>query len=206
MSQREDKNGESDRNYRINTLVYWGATEDYPYSMTEAELEILVLAVKSGNADAFTRLYQHFNLPMRKYAIARVNDLMVADDLVQNVWLKISKRVVTLNDVSLFRSWLYKALRWEIIDWARQSSKELVTNDFVEECSDDMTPKQTSYALPALKKLNENERDTAELFYLNDLSVREISLIVGVPVGTVKSRLHRAREQLKQHMDNLDEE
>lgn len=206
MFQREDKNGETHRNYSVNTLVYRGVVEDYPYSMTEAELEILVLAVKSGNTRAFSRLYQHYHLPMRKYAVARVNDLMVADDLVQNVWLKISRRVMTLNDVSLFRSWLYKALRWEVIDWAKQSSKEVVTNDFVAQSSEDMLPIQTSYALPALKKLDEKERDTAELFYLNDLSVREISLIVGVPVGTVKSRLHRAREQLKQHIDNSHEE
>lgn len=206
MFQREDKNGETHRNYRVHTSVYWGHFADYPYGMTEAELEILVLAVKSGNSEAFTVLYRHYQLPMRKYAVARVNDPMVADDLVQNVWLKISKRVMTLNDVSLFRSWLYKALRWEIIDWAKQSRKEIVTNEFVEQSCEDMVPKTTSYVLPALKKLDDNERDTAELFYLNDLSVGEISLIVGVPVGTVKSRLHRAREQLKRHIDNSYEE
>lgn len=174
--------------------------------MIKAELEILVLAVKSGDTRAFSRLYQHYHSPMRKYAVVRVNDLMVANDLVQNVWLKISKRVMKLNDVSLFRSWLYKALRWEIIDWAKQSSKEVVTNEFVEQSTEDMVPKPTSYALPAQKNLDENECDTAELFYLNDLSVREISLIVGVPVGTVKSRLHRAREKLKQDIDNSYEE
>ena len=75
--------------------------------MKAAEIELLVLHAKAGNPEAFTSLYKHFHLPMRKYAISRVTDQMVADDLVQNVWIKVSKRVVSLNDVSLFKSWLY---------------------------------------------------------------------------------------------------
>jgi len=44
-----------------------------------------------------------------------------------------------------------------------------------------------------------------ELFYLNDMSVREIALIISVPIGTVKSRLHRARAQLKHQIVNLNQ-
>jgi RNA polymerase sigma factor (sigma-70 family) len=48
-----------------------------------------------------------------------------------------------------------------------------------------------------LQQLDSSERETAELYYVNDLSVREVSLVLGVPEGTIKSRLHRARNTLK---------
>jgi len=53
-----------------------------------------------------------------------VKDSMIAEDLVQNVWLKVTKRLKRLNDISLFRSWLFRALRWEILDWLK--SKKII--------------------------------------------------------------------------------
>ncbi|MGB2427727.1 MAG: RNA polymerase sigma factor [Alteromonas sp.] len=167
--------------------------------MIEAEIEILVLELQAGRRTALGELYQHFHVSMRKYAVLRVGDAMIAEDLVQNVWLQVAKRVMRLRDVSLFRSWLFKALRWEIIDWQRKATKEVPSlrspETTVSNGGDD-----ASYVLPLLAKLAYEEREMVELYYLNDMSVREISLIVDVPMGTVKSRLHRAREQLKQHI------
>lgn len=165
--------------------------------MLDAQLEILVLAAQSGEANAMASLYRHFFLPMRKYAVLRVSDVMVADDMVQNVWLKVAKRIRILNDVSLFRSWLYKALRWEIVDWQRKTSKEVVTHEFVETAAGHAENVGSGCSVECLKQLASDERDIAELYYISDLSVREISLIVGIPQGTVKSRLSRAREQLR---------
>ena len=59
--------------------------------------------------------------------------------------------------------------------------------------------------LPMLKELTHEDREVVELFYLNDMSVREIALIISVPIGTVKSRLHRARAQLKHQIVNLNQ-
>lgn len=165
--------------------------------MLDAQLEILVLEAQSGEVKAIARLYGHFYVPMRKYAVLRVNDVMVADDLVQNVWLKVAKRLRILQDASLFRSWLYKALRWEITDWQRKFSKEVLTSEFSEAVSENAEVAESGTTLALLKQLGPDEKDIAELFYISDLSVREISLIVGVPQGTVKSRLSRVREQLR---------
>lgn len=169
--------------------------------MNETEIEILVLEAQAGSKGAFAKLYEHFLLPMRKFAYLRVHDSMIADDLVQNVWLKVSRRMLRLNDVSLFRSWLYKALRWEIIDWFRKSNKELSFENHDWELASTTSNNESYEIIRILGALDSMEREVAELYYLNDLCIREIALTLDIAEGTVKSRLHRARAQLKQKLN-----
>ena len=165
-------------------------------NMTAEEIELLVIDMKLGNSQAFNKLYQHFELQMKRYAYFRVADLMTAEDLVQNVWCKVSHRINGLNDSTLFRSWLYRALRWEIIDWLRKQNRfpqqELFETDFAP-----ITPDRELLDIPVLlKQLACEEREVVELYYLCDLSVHETALALNVVMGTVKSRLHRARIKL----------
>lgn len=174
--------------------------------MNETEVEILVLEAQLGNRQALDKLYREFNLPMKKYAVARVKDGMVAEDLVQNVWIKLTKRILRLNDVSLFRSWLYRALRWEINDWFKLQAKEDIVEQPALQGNDDtqVDKSQIDKLHPLINLLGSlpfNEREVAELYYQHDLSIREISLITCVAQGTVKSRLHRARQQLKRMLE-----
>ncbi len=166
--------------------------------MKPEQIEVLVLDVQQGKVQSLELLYKHFIVPMRRFTLIRVKDSMVAEDLVQNVWLKIASRVGRLKDVSLFRSWLYRALRWEIVDWARQSRRTvaLEESEIINESgsSDD---NDVLYMAPLLKHLSNDERDVIELYYLSDLSLRETALTLLVPEGTVKSRLSRARKKLQ---------
>lgn len=162
------------------------------------QIEILVLEVQQGKLQSLELLYKNFILPMRRFTLIRVKDAMVAEDLVQNVWLKIVDRIGRLEDVSLFRSWLYRALRWEIVDWARQSRRTVLLEE-PEISSESGLPDNNDVldVAPLLKKLSSEERDVIELYYLSDLSLRETALALSVPEGTVKSRLSRARRKLK---------
>lgn len=169
--------------------------------LNQYEIEILVIDAKQGEVLAIEMLYRHFVTSMRRFALLRVGDKMVAEDLVQNVWVKISKRLARLNDVSLFRSWLFRALRWEILDWlkSKQHSSTLNTEDM-----DDLVANSAmdiEALVPILQKLESAERDVVELYYLNDLSLIETALALAVPEGTVKSRLHRAREKIRKQIE-----
>ncbi|RUO33756.1 RNA polymerase sigma factor [Aliidiomarina soli] len=173
--------------------------------MDSEQIEVLVLRAQEGKRGAMTALYGHFFTPMKRYAMLRVRDMALAEDLVQNVWLKVGKRLRLMNDARVFRSWLYRALRWEIIDWARRQSK-------VEVASVDSLTAENGYeeaaiaynyrpdiedVAPLLAALKKEEREVMELFYLSELSVNETALVLSIPVGTVKSRLHGAREKLR---------
>lgn len=165
--------------------------------MDPSVVELLVLELQEGNKKAFERLYKEFNQPMRRFAFLRINDQMVAEDVVQNVWIKIGKRVEQLRDVSLFRSWLYRALRWEINDWYR-SQQRLEYRD----AEDKEVPPLRVEILDLkkiLQRLSDEEREVVELFYLSDLSLDETAFVLSLPEGTVKSRLFRARTNLKEY-------
>ena len=78
--------------------------------MDDLEIEILVLEAQMGSRFAVQKLYEQFNHSLKKYAYVRVKNKMIAEDITQNVWLKVYRRINRLNNVSLFKSWLFKAL------------------------------------------------------------------------------------------------
>ncbi|MGQ8364731.1 RNA polymerase sigma factor [Glaciecola sp. 1036] len=165
--------------------------------MKQAKIDLLVLEAQEGKKRALALLYGHFVTPMRRFALMRVKDIMVAEDLVQNVWLKVARRIQRLENVSLFRSWLYRALRWEITDYMRANSKWQQDDSAQDELAETPDMVNLLALAPMIASLPEDEKDVVELFYLNDLSLLEVALVLEVPEGTVKSRLHRARTKLR---------
>lgn len=167
--------------------------------MQNAQIELLVLSMQDGDRRAFGLLYQYFSPQLRRYAMTRVGD--AADDLVQNVWIRIDRDVRKLKDVRVFKSWIYRALRWEIGDWVKHSAQR--QTESLEGVSEPEAPMESepSPLIPMLAGLEQDDREVVELFYLHELSIEEVSLTVGIPLGTVKSRLHRARQTLKANYD-----
>jgi RNA polymerase sigma factor (sigma-70 family) len=174
--------------------------------MRQAQLDLLVLAMRSGDKRAFTLLYQHYHRDLRRFAAYLLANPAVAEDLVQNVWLKVSRRIARLNDPAVFTSWLYRAVRWEVTDYQKQAaSRKQQSIDDAEQISgpgsdyaqqhDDKSDLSKALAL-----LTAEERLVLQLHYLHELELSQIALIVDIPLGTVKSRLHRARQQLQQQL------
>ena len=84
--------------------------------MQQAQLDLLVLAMQDGDKRAFGLLYRHYHRDLRRFAAYLLTDPALAEDVVQNVWLKVGKRIARLNDPAVFTSWLYRAVRWEVLD------------------------------------------------------------------------------------------
>ena len=163
--------------------------------MQNAQIELLVLSMQDGDRRAFSLLYRYFSPQLKRYAVARVGD--ASDDLVHNVWIRIDRDIRKLKDVRVFKSWIYRALRWEIADWVKHSAQS--KTDTLESAPEPVAAieQESSPLLPMLEALNLDEREVVELFYLHEMSIEDMSLTIGIPLGTVKSRLHRARQTLK---------
>lgn len=170
--------------------------------LNQNQIEILVIEAKHGERRALTALYKHFLKPMRRFAYIRTGDVMIAEDLVHNVWLKIDKRLNRLNDVSIFRSWLYRALKWEILDWAKNKSKQAIDNADDIDTFSSQSQFDLNRLIPIYRVLTEKERDVVELYYLNDLSLIETAQALSLAEGTVKSRLSSARYKLRENINN----
>lgn len=167
--------------------------------MQQAQLDLLVLAMQGGDKRAFTLLYRHYHADLRRFAAYLLANPAPAEDVVQNVWLKISQRIGRLQDPAVFTSWLYRAVRWEVKDYKKQAAQRL-TEPFTDQHDAAVTQlKLPDNALAqAIASLPLDVREVVQLYYLHELAQQQIALVLDIPDGTVKSRLHRARNLLHQ--------
>ena len=180
--------------------------------MNQAELDLLVLAAQQGNNKAFGFLFKHFHQPLIGFAFKLSNNKDFANDAVQDTWIKVSKNIRQLNDPRAFRSWLYKLLRWRIIDYQRKLAKESISIDDDSKFNDsneeaiylEEHPQKDETLVMAIERLPAIEKQMIHLFYLQELTISEISIVLDIAAGTIKSRLNRARKMLKQKYENLE--
>jgi len=174
--------------------------------MRQAEHDLRVLEAQAGSRQALDWLVAHHHNDVVRYAYSLCSDLALSRDAVQEAWLTITRRLRRLDDPRAFRSWLYHAVRWRALDAVRQRQRRAET-PIDPLCESEMaTPAEHHderlLALrEALVALPELEHETLELFYGRGLALVEIAHVQEVPVGTVKSRLHRARRQLKDTLE-----
>ncbi len=167
--------------------------------------EWLVLNAQSGKSAAMNQLIKLWYPRFLRYSVGQLRDREAAKDTVQDALMDMAKKITTLKDPAAFPSWAYRIVhrrgvdhqRSEIRRRSRESSNRLTPTS----PSDDVDPipeVDAEMALrTALRGLDGNCYTAVHLYYLHGLSLREISTICCVPVGTVKSRLHTARGLLK---------
>lgn len=174
--------------------------------MEQAELDLIVIEAKLGDDKAFECLYRHFQQAVLRYSYKVHPDRQMTQEANQNTWLKIAKNLPKLNDPRAFRSWLFQTAHWQMLDLLRKQAH--VENKVVDENMDELAvanesalcDKNHSELYQHINCLADIDKQAIHLFYLEELSLQEISIILSVPVGTVKSRLNRARKQLKEKL------
>lgn len=163
--------------------------------MNTSREELLVISAQAGNEAAFAELYQNLYQPLVKFAYKLCGHHDWAQDAVQDVWLDTAKKLRKLQDPKAFRSWMFRAVRWRCIDLARKANKTQ-SLDGQKEATEEIKV-EDSGLLKLIDQLPEVERQAIYLFYLEEMSLAEISIVLEVPQGTLKSRLNRARKHLK---------
>lgn len=169
--------------------------------------ELLVLRCQLGERPAFDTLTTRWAPPLRHHLLRVTGDPDAADDLTQEVWLRVMQGIGRLREAARFRSWLFGIAHRVLMDRLRLRYGAAVDADadpaLIEDAHGDPSGDRESAARDVargLDRLPSIEREVLTLFYLDDLSLAELSQVLGVPVGTVKSRLFRARNLLRQHL------
>jgi RNA polymerase sigma-70 factor (ECF subfamily) len=169
--------------------------------------ELLVLRCQDGEPDAFKRLVARWNMRLRGLVVRLTGNRDAAADLLQDVWLAIVGGLSRLEDPARFRVWAYRIAAHKCADWVRrrgvrrEAAKVLQAEAVAAEAGEPRVETGPADELvrlrAAVRRLPEELRTTISLHYLDGLSVAEVAGVLGVPGGTVKSRLHSARELLK---------
>jgi len=162
----------------------------------------LVLAYQSGNKKAIAILVERWHQKFCKQAYWYTKDKDASKDIAQDSWNIIIHKLNNLNDPEKFGYWALAIVCRKAIDWARKKSKTLkqqkdyhqVLNSFSEENN---ITEDSKKVLLAIKALPDIQQTVLRLFYIESYSLKQISSLLSLSKGTVKSRLFYAREKLK---------
>jgi RNA polymerase sigma factor (sigma-70 family) len=174
------------------------------------EDEWLVVRCQLGERPAFDELVARWGEPVWKYVRSLTNSDEVASEIVQDVWLRVLRGLNRLRDGSKLRAWLFGIARRTLMDRLREHYAAPVMSHV--DVGDLQVPDDTFAAADdieedlaameeALARLPVVEREALTLFYLRELSLGEVADVLDVPIGTVKSRLFRARKLLRREVE-----
>jgi len=182
---------------------------------TDAEalrLLVLVIRCQAGDERAFRQLFDSFAPRTLGYLRGLIGD--AAEDVHQELWLAVYRGIASLSNPRGFRTWLFRATRHRAIDYLRRVKRESelmvdVPLDAVNATDedregDDRADIDTTIAGAAVESLPPPQREVVLLRYEHDMSYAEIALVVGVPIGTVRTRLHHAKRKLQELINRGD--
>lgn len=166
--------------------------------VTDKELE-LVARARLGDKDAFTDFVLYYTPYVYRTAVAFLHDRTEAEDLAQEVFLKVHRSLSQIQDVQAFPAWFKRLITNACLDRLKKQVP-LPTTEINLDRAAPGGPEQWETRLllqEALGSLSPEHREVLTLREWQGYDYQEIAGLLGVPVGTVKSRLHSARAQLK---------
>ena len=181
----------------------------------------LIRRILAGDDTAFTTLVEKYHRSVHALAWRKIGDFHHAEEITQDTFLQAYKKLSTLRNPSQFARWLYVIADRLCIGWLRKQkpampSLEDTRTDIVERLSYTryISEQRETEAIEhhdeiiknLLERLPEQERTVVTLYYLDEMTTKEIGEFLNVPVKTVHSRLHRARKRLQGETFSMTQE
>ena len=175
---------------------------------------VLIQRILAGDAIAFERLVGKYQKQVHTLAWRKVRDFHIAEDITQETFLQVYQKLETLEDPTRFPGWLYVIADRLCIAWLRRNQRHtepLEDTDISEveteaysryiamEHAKTFADARRDLVEELLAKLKEGNRTVITLHYLEGMTYAEMSDFLGVSKNTIKSRLRRARQQLKKY-------
>jgi RNA polymerase sigma-70 factor, ECF subfamily len=173
--------------------------------------ELLVLRCQEGDAEAFELLVGQWQRRLWRHAWRLTGDESVAWDAVQETWIGISRGIARLADAAAFPAWAYQIVSNKCHDSVRRDRRR---REAAETYFERMKRQEQEAAIAeeehrnlkdALDRLSGPDRAVLSLRYEENFDTAEIACILGIPEGTVKSRLFYARGRLRKYLEKYDE-
>jgi RNA polymerase sigma-70 factor (ECF subfamily) len=159
--------------------------------------EILVMDAQDGKTRAMEMLVSRWQKRLWQYAYRLTGSAEGAWEVTQESWLGIIKGLRKLHEPASFKAWAYRITTNKSIDWVRKRRADKQIS--IEEIQDhQQQEKKDTGVKELLGKLNMRKRAVISLYFFEQLGISEISIALNIPKGTVKSRLHKAKKELKE--------
>lgn len=167
----------------------------------DRELARLVLA---GEREAFEHLFDRYRDAVHRLFLQRTNNSEDADDLLQETFIKVYVNLHRYSPDYTFGQWLYTIARNTFIDYVRKRQDDLsIDEKFSSPVSSSPTPEESvinsqrrTQIEHCMTRLPENYRTLIRMRFFDEYSYEEIAAKLSLPLGTVKTQIHRARERM----------
>ena len=164
--------------------------------------ELLVVRCQIGEREAFEQLVNRWQRPLWGHAFRLTGSEDAAWDAVQDAWVRIVKGIRRLEDAAAFPAWAFRIVTNRCTDRRRADGRRARLQA---ELRQKVQPLETGpqdgtreALASALARLPAEQQALLSLLYTQGFTVAEIASILGIPEGTVKSRLYHARERLRE--------
>jgi RNA polymerase sigma-70 factor (ECF subfamily) len=171
----------------------------------------LILQLQNGNLAALGDLFDRHQRLVFRTAVGITGDEQVASDLLQDVFLRMHRFAHHIDPERPLEPWLYRTTANLTYTWMKRHKRWLRPLEDVAEWLAGSQKQSPAYITEAdeewkdikqaIASLTLQQRVVVVLYYINDLSLQEISEILDVPVGTIKSRLFYGRQALKKYLE-----
>ena len=173
--------------------------------------------VLSGDADSFEAIVKKYEKMIYSLAMSKTNNRENAQDISQECFLRAYKMLASYRTDSAFSTWIYRICQNLIFDFYRKEKKmKTVSLSFADESGEEhekelqdtgadveeqlVRAEKIEKIRRIINSLPDDLREIIALRDLNNISYAQISEMLGIEIGTVKSRLNRAREKLKNYI------
>lgn len=168
-------------------------------------LQDIVVRCQNGENAAFEELFEIFQ-PRLKYYIRRLDtDNISTDDILQDVWLTVYRRIHRLQEIQSFAVWLYRIARNKVYDGFRRKDRFTRLPEDIPDVSDNDEPDfdtmNTERLHHAMNNLKPYHREVLTLSFIEKMSYQSIAEVIGCNIGTVRSRIYYAKQSLRKEME-----
>lgn len=162
-------------------------------------MENLKLAMK-GDENSYNQLMiLHYN-KFFSYCLKICKNYHQAEEIIQDVFIKCKTKIKELRSIDSFFSWMNRIIYHEIVTKKRISRKYCTLNSDIEWTNHD-DEIDIKFLISKLEK--ESDRNIITLYYFDDKSIKDISVLLQCPTGTIKRRLFCARQKLKSLIERI---
>jgi RNA polymerase sigma-70 factor (ECF subfamily) len=161
---------------------------------------LLAIRCQLGESEAWEALVLRWHPRLWAFISRMISDGARAEDILQTVWLRVVRSMGRLREPERLAPWLYGVARAAVADEFRAQYRVPPTEEFDDAAQKDEHVDRfaTADAIESgLRQLHPIDREAVVLHYLEDLPLASVADICGVPPGTIKSRLHRARRLMR---------
>lgn len=169
--------------------------------------ELLIVRCQQGDRQALEDLVRLYEKRLLYYIRRLVDNEQDAWNILQETWLKVLRAIDRLKEPKLLTVWLYHIARNTIMDYRRGKYADMLRfqqDDLMPDIPDDtasMSLENAQLVHHALGQLSPPHREVLTLHFLEELPLEAIAAIINTSVGTVKSRLFYAKQNLKKQIE-----